>query len=100
VSAYGYKGAIFFFGSFHMYPETYAIFLACLSGIRVSLESFKAFMYIRKNGFFNSMIKIKNVMVFEIVNTMPKVIILLLIAALLEVLLDPLWVNYWLNHIL
>jgi uncharacterized membrane protein SpoIIM required for sporulation len=100
ISSYGYKGVILLFGLFHWYPETFAIYLACIAGIRVSLKSFKTFLSLRKNGLSNSLRKIKDALVFEIVNTMPKVVILLIIAALLETLWAPFWTNYWLSHIL
>lgn len=97
---YGYKGVILFLGMFHIYIETFAIFSSCLAGIRVALISFQSFLRIRNNGFFNSMKKIKDAMAFEIVNTMPKIVVLLVIAALLEVLWTPFWINYWLHYIL
>ena len=100
ISSYGYKGVILMLGMFHWYVETIAIYIACIAGIRVSLKSFKTFLSLKKNGFSNSIKKIKNIMVFEIVNTMPKVVILLIIAALLETLWVPFWTNYWLTHIL
>lgn len=96
---YGYKGVILFLGMFHIYPEFYAIFLACLAGIRVALNSFKSLLTINK-GFKSLLLKIKDLIVNEIRNTMPKVIVLLVIAALLETLWTPFWINYWLNHIL
>ena len=100
ITFYGYKGALVFFGLLHIYPETFAAVLACLAGIRVSLKSFKAFIHIRRDGFFNSTKLIKNAIVHELRNTMPKVMILLAIAALLEVLWMPFWVNYCLQHVL
>lgn len=97
---YGYKGIILFLGMFHIYLEFYAIFLACLAGIRVSLNSFESFLQIRKKGFKSSLVEIKNSIVHELKSTMPQVIILLIIAALLETLWTPFWINYWLQHIL
>ncbi len=97
---YGYKGAILFLGMFHIYPEFYAIFLACLAGIRVALSSFKSILYIRKEGFRSILLKIRDLVSNELGNTMPRVIILLVIAALLETLWTPFWINYWLQHIL
>lgn len=100
VSFYGFKGVILVLGWINAYPELAAVFLACMAGIRVALESFQAFIHIRRDGFFNSLIKIKNALVFEIVNTMPKVVALLLVAAVLETLWTQFWVNYWLQNIL
>jgi hypothetical protein len=100
ITFYGYKGALIFFGMLHIYPETFAAVLVCLAGIRVSLESFKAFMHIRRNGFLNSMVMIKKVIIHEFRNTMPKVVALLAIAALLEVLWMPFWINYCLQYVL
>ena len=100
VMFYGYNGIILFLGMFHIYPEFYAIFLACLAGIRVALESFKAFTNIRGEGFKSTFKTIKDVMISEIRNTMPRVIILLVIAAFLETLWAPLWINHCLNYIL
>ena len=97
---YGYKGVILFLGLFHMYPEFYAIFLSCLAGIKIALKSFKAFIGIRKDGFKISLGKIKNAIVHEFKNVIPKILILLIIAALLETLWTPFWINYWLHHIL
>ncbi len=99
VSSYGYKGVILLFGLFHWYPETIAIYLSCLAGIKVALQSFKAFIHIKDN-FIDSLKKIKEALVFEIINTMPKVVALLIIAALLETLWTPFWINYWVQHIL
>ena len=100
IAFYGFKGVILWLGAFHIYPEFYAIFSACLAGIRVALKSFESFLQIRKKGFKSSVEEIKNAMVHELRNTMPKVIILLVIAALLETLWTPFWINYWLHHIL
>jgi hypothetical protein len=100
VSSYGYKGIIFLLGLFHWYPETYAIFLSCLAGIKVALQSFKAFMHIRRDGFRDTFRTIKETIVFELRSTMPKLMVLLIIAALLETLWAPFWTNYWIQHIL
>ena len=100
VSFYGFKGIILILGWLNAYPELVAMFLACMAGIRVSLESFHVFINIRKDGLFNSLIKIKNAIVFEIITTMPKVVALLLIAAVLETVWTQFWVNYWLQNIL
>ena len=100
VMFYGYNGIILFFGLLHIYPEFYAIFLACLAGIRVALESFKSFTTIKREGFKSTFKTIKTAMISEIRNTMPRIIILLVIAALLETLWTPFWVNYWLKYIL
>lgn len=99
ITYYGPKGLILILGWLHAYPELTAIFMAIMAGIRIALESFQAFIHM-KYGFLNSMRKIRDAMVFEIVNTMPKVMALLLIAAVLETLWIPFWVNYWLHHIL
>ncbi|MGB9977673.1 stage II sporulation protein M [Methanobacterium sp.] len=99
-SFYGFKGVILILGWLNAYPELIAAFLACMAGIRVSLESFQAFIHIKRNGLFNSLMRIRNAMVFEIINTMPKVVALLLIAAVLETLWTQFWVNYWLQNIL
>lgn len=99
-TSYGYKGVILLLGMFHWYIETITICIACIAGIRVSLKSFRIFLSLKKSGFLNSLRKIKNIIIFEIVNTMPNVIILLIIAALLETLWVPFWINYWLTHIL
>ena len=100
VSSYGYKGVILLFGLLHWYPETIAIYLSCLAGIRVALKSFKIFLNIKKGNFRGFLKKIKEFTVYELKNTMPKVIILIVIAALLETLWVPFWINYWLYHIL
>ena len=100
VSFHGFKGVILMLGWLHIYPEVYAIFSACLAGINVALKSFESFLQIRKKGFKSSLREIKNALTYELRNTMPKVIILLVIAALLETLWTPFWINYWLNHIL
>ena len=100
VAFYGYKGIILFLGMFHIYLEFYAIFLACLAGIRVTLDSFESFLCIRKVGFKSSLWEIKNTITRELRNTMLKVMILLMIAAFLETLWTPFWINYWLQHIL
>lgn len=97
---YGYKGAILFLGMFHIYPECYAMFSACLAGIRIALTSFKSFTRIRKEGFKNTFKTVKNAMIHELRNTMLKVVIFLAIAAFLEVLWTPSWINYCLQHIL
>jgi len=39
-------------------------------------------------------------MICELKNTMPKAAVLLVIAAFLEVLWTPFWINYWVQHIL
>jgi hypothetical protein len=100
VAFHGFKGVILMLGWLHIYPEFYAIFSACLAGIRVALKSFESFLQIRKKGFRSSLGEIKNVMMHELRSTMPKVLILLVIAALLETLWAPFWINYWLSHIL
>lgn len=99
-TSYGFKGVILIIGSVHMYFEIYAFFLSSIAGIRVALKSFKSILNIRKNGIKTSLRNIKDITTTEIKNTMPKVIILLVIAALLETTWDPFWTNYWLNHIL
>ncbi len=99
MSFYGFKGAILFFGWLNLYPELTAFFLATMAGIRVTLESFQAFIYLR-NDFLNSLRRIRDAIVREIVNTMPKVVVLLIIAAVLETLWIPFWINYWLQYIL
>jgi len=96
---HGFEGVILFLGAFHIYPELYAAYLACISGIRVSLKSFEAYISIRQNGFKNTLKTIKDVMIYELKNTMPKVVILLIIAALLQDLWAPFWTMYWLQHI-
>ncbi len=100
VSHYGLKGVLLFCGMFHIYPELFALYLASISGIKVSLMSFKSFTCIKRNGITNSLRKIKDELLSEILNTLPKVVILLVIAALLETLWGPFWINYWLQHIL
>ena len=87
-------------GWLNIYPELLALFLACMAGFRVALESFQAFINIRRHGIFNSPAKIKKVLIFEIISTMPKIMALLLIAAVLETLWTQSWVNYWLQTIL
>lgn len=99
ISFHGFEGVILWIGSFHIYPEFYAIYLACIAGIRISLKSFKAYISIRRNGIKSTLKTIKGVMIYELKNTMPKIIILLIIAALLESLWAPFWTNYWLQHI-
>lgn len=100
INSYGFKGVILVIGSVHMYFEIYAFFLSSIAGIRVALKSFQSMIGIRKNGIKTSLRNIKDITITEIKNTMPKVIILLMIAALLETLWDPFWTNYWLHHIL
>lgn len=100
VATYGFKGVILFFGRLHIYPEFFALIWAAVAGIKVALKSFESFISIKKEGFKVSLEKIKNVVMYELRNTMPKVIVLLIIAALLETLWAPFWINYWLNHIL
>jgi len=100
VAFHGYKGIILALGWLNAYPELTATVLACMAGIRVGLESFQAVISIRRDGFFNGLKRIKNALVLEIVNTVPKVVALLLIAAVLETVWTQFWVNYWLQHIL
>ncbi len=100
VATYGFNGVLLFFGRLHIYPEFFALILAASAGIKVALKSFESFICIRKEGFKISLAKIKNAIVHELRNTMPKVIILLAIAAFLETLWAPFWINYWLQHIL
>jgi hypothetical protein len=99
ISFYGFEGVILWIGSFHIYPEFYAIYLACIAGIRISLKSFKAYISIRRNGIKSTLKTIKEVMIHELRSTAPKVVILLIIAALLESLWHPFWISYWLQHI-
>jgi hypothetical protein len=99
ISFHGFKGVILLVGSFHTYPEFYAIYLAGVSGIRISLKSFKAYISIRRNGIKNTLKTIKEAMIHELKNTMPRIIILLIIAALLEEFWGPFWISYWLQHI-
>ena len=99
ISHYGFKGVILWIGALHVYPEFYAIYLAYTSGIKISLKSFKAYISIRRNGVKSTLKTIKEAMVYELRNTMPKVVILLIIAALLEELWGTFWVSYWLQHI-
>ena len=100
VAFHGYKGIILALGWFNAYPELLAFFLAVMAGIRVALKSFQAVINIRRDGVFNAIRKIRDALVSEIVNTMPKVVALLLIAAVLETLWTQFWVNYWLQNIL
>jgi hypothetical protein len=74
--------------------------LACLAGIRVALNSFESFLCIRKKGFRSSLWEIKNTIMHELRNTMPKVVVFLAIAALLETLWAPFWINYCLQYLL
>ena len=96
----GFKGVLLIIGQLHIYPELFAVYLAFIAGIRLSLKSFKSYLSIRREGLKNIFKTIKSAMVYELRNTMPKVIILLIIAALLETLWTPFWINYWVNHIL
>lgn len=100
VATYGFKGVVLFFGRLHIYPEFFALIWAAAAGIKVALKSFESVISIKKEGFKVLLEKIKNAITYELRNTMPKVIILLVIAALLETLWAPFWINYWLNHIL
>ena len=83
-----------------MYPEFYATYLALISGIKISLKSFKAYISIRRNGIKNTLKTIGRVIIHELRSTAPKVVILLIIAALLQASWYPFWQSYWAKHIL
>ncbi|HEX3014108.1 MAG TPA: stage II sporulation protein M [Methanobacterium sp.] len=100
VATYGFKGVLLFFGRLHIYPEFFALIWAAVAGIKVALKSFESFINIRRNGFKSSLLNIKGAMMQELKSTMPKVVVLLIIAAFLETLWTPFWINYWLQHIL
>lgn len=99
IFVYGFNGVILWIGGLHIYPELYAIYLAYVTGFRISLKSFNAWISIRRNGVKSTLGTIKKVMVYELRKTALKITILLVIAALLESLWTPLWINYWITHI-
>jgi hypothetical protein len=80
ISFNGFKGVLLIIGELHIYPELLAIYLAFIAGVRLSLKSFKSYLSIRREGFKNTFKTIKNAMMRELRNTMPKVVILLVIA--------------------
>lgn len=96
----GFKGVLLIVGQLHIYPELFAVYLAFIAGARLSLKSFQSYLSIMGEGLKNTFKTIKNAMVCEFKSTMPKVVVLLIIAALLETLWTPFWINYWLQHIL
>ncbi len=89
-------------GLLYIYPEFLALMLAAVYGMRIAKISSRVY---KKEG-FNLLFKsdfnpqIKETIVNEFLNILPKIILLLAIAAVLETLWGPFWHNYWLLYIL
>ncbi|AEG18410.1 MAG: stage II sporulation protein M [Methanobacterium paludis] len=86
VNYYGVNGLLYFLLQPHIYVELFATALSLIAGFKIVSKTVKSVISIKSIGVKNSLIEIKDAVVYELKNTMPKVIILLLIAALLETL--------------
>jgi hypothetical protein len=91
ISFYGVNGLIFYLLQPHIYVEFFAIALYLIASFKIASKTFKSVISVRSIGVKNSLIEIKDAVVYELKNTMPKVVILLVIAALLETLFPILW---------
>ncbi|MDP3034329.1 MAG: stage II sporulation protein M [Methanobacteriaceae archaeon] len=95
------KTLILIFGLLNTYPEFLAILLAFDSGLVVLKTSFKTYKNDWKTLFRQEIpLELKDILSNELMNTVPRIIFLLLFAAILETLWAPFWHNYWFYNII
>lgn len=87
ISYYGINGLTFCLLQPQMYLELFASALAFISSFKIIAKTTKSITSIHNTGIKHALIEIKNVEIYETKKTIPKILIILIIAATLETFL-------------